>query len=65
MKDTIKNTIHSIEPSETAKDRMYRNILQKASAQTETKTAKPRFRRHAPHESPCRLPPAFASCFSA
>lgn len=43
MKDTIKNTIHSIEPSETAKDRMYRNILQKASAQTETKTAKPRF----------------------
>lgn len=43
MKDRIKKAMDHIEPSDAAKDRMYRNILKKASAQTEEKTEKPHF----------------------
>ena len=43
MKDRIKKAMDHIEPSDAAKDRMYRNILKKASAQTEEKNGKAAF----------------------
>lgn len=58
MKDRIKKAMDHIEPSDAAKDRMYRNILKKASAQTEEKTAKSHF-------SPARIArfaPPVAAC---